>query len=463
MTSTFPNNTDNNLNIDKLWQKALPMLSEAINSKISFETWILPLKPVQWEQDTFVLLAPDDFVKGYAEQYSNLIKNTFHVLTNKKTAIKFIASMAELQSQEDHNFNDKMFTDLSAPQSGTPQTNGEVGLFSRYTFDTFVVGSSNRFAHAACVAIANQQSANSYNPLFLYGGSGLGKTHLMHAIGNHVRKHFPAKRLIYVQCEQFVNEFINTIGKGSYNKFRNKYRNCDLFMIDDIQFIEGKEQMQIEFFYTFNTLYEQGANIVMTCDKPPNSLSSLEERLRTRFASGLIVDIQPPDYETRVAIINQRCDENRIPLPNDVINYIATNIQTNIRELEGACNTVMAFASLSGDINLQVATDALKDVINPNTKNKVTEQTIIDIVCNFYDITQEDIKSKRRNNEIAYPRQVAMYLLRHVLDLTYEQIAKIFGNHYSTVMHSCDKIETMLKTNEKTQEEVESIRNSISM
>ena len=234
-------------------------------------------------------------------------------------------------------------------------------------------------------------------------------------------------------------------------------------MIDDIQFIEGKEQMQIEFFYTINTLYEQGANIVMTCDKPPNSLSSLEERLRTRFASGLIVDIQPPDYETRVAIINQRCEENRIPLPHDVINYIATNIQTNIRELEGACNTVMAYASLSGDINLQVATDALKDVINPNAKNKVTEQTIIDIVCNFYDITQEDIKSKRRNNEIAYPRQVAMYLLRHVLDLTYEQIAKIFGNHYSTVMHSCDKIETMLKENDKTQEEIENIRKSISM
>ena len=368
-----------------------------------------------------------------------------------------------MENHKSQSFGEGLFYQTTYTQPKTSHVNGEVGLFSRYTFDTFVVGSSNRFAHAACVAIANQQSANSYNPLFLYGGSGLGKTHLMHAIGNHVRKNFPEKRLIYVQCEQFVNEFINTIGKGSYNNFRNKYRNCDLFMIDDIQFIEGKEQMQIEFFYTFNTLYEQGANIVMTCDKPPNSLSSLEERLRTRFASGLIVDIQPPDYETRVAIINQRCEENRIPLPHDVINYIATNIQTNIRELEGACNTVMAYASLSGDINLQVATDALKDVINPNAKNKVTEQTIIDIVCNFYDITQEDIKSKRRNNEIAYPRQVAMYLLRHVLDLTYEQIAKIFGNHYSTVMHSCDKIETMLKENDKTQEEIENIRKSISM
>ncbi|NLL64410.1 MAG: chromosomal replication initiator protein DnaA [Clostridiaceae bacterium] len=461
MTSTNSNN--NKSNIEDLWQSALPKLAEAINSKISFETWILPLQPVQWEGDHLVLLAPDDFVKGYAKQYSNLIKNTFNVLTNREIKIDFISSMAELENHKSQSFGEGLFYQTTYTQPKTSHVNGEVGLFSRYTFDTFVVGSSNRFAHAACVAIANQQSANSYNPLFLYGGSGLGKTHLMHAIGNHVRKNFPEKRLIYVQCEQFVNEFINTIGKGSYNNFRNKYRNCDLFMIDDIQFIEGKEQMQIEFFYTFNTLYEQGANIVMTCDKPPNSLSSLEERLRTRFASGLIVDIQPPDYETRVAIINQRCEENRIPLPHDVINYIATNIQTNIRELEGACNTVMAYASLSGDINLQVATDALKDVINPNAKNKVTEQTIIDIVCNFYDITQEDIKSKRRNNEIAYPRQVAMYLLRHVLDLTYEQIAKIFGNHYSTVMHSCDKIETMLKENDKAQEEIENIRKSISM
>ena len=284
MTSTNSNN--NKSNIEDLWQSALPKLAEAINSKISFETWILPLQPVQWEGDHLVLLAPDDFVKGYAKQYSNLIKNTFNVLTNREIKIDFISSMAELENHKSQSFGEGLFYQTTYTQPKTSHVNGEVGLFSRYTFDTFVVGSSNRFAHAACVAIANQQSANSYNPLFLYGGSGLGKTHLMHAIGNHVRKNFPEKRLIYVQCEQFVNEFINTIGKGSYNNFRNKYRNCDLFMIDDIQFIEGKEQMQIEFFYTFNTLYEQGANIVMTCDKPPNSLSSLEERLRTRFASG---------------------------------------------------------------------------------------------------------------------------------------------------------------------------------
>lgn len=443
-----------------LWSRALPMLSQAVNSDIAMNTWIKPLKPVALNEHELVLLAPDAFICSYARQYESLFRNTLKVLSSGDLDVKLIHSITQIQPAVAESARSG-FTESEAPATGVGSSACELGFHKRYTFDTFIVGSANRFAHAACVAVATQQNANSYNPLFLYGGSGLGKTHLMHAIGNHVRIHFPHKKLIYIQCEQFVNEFINTITSSTYNSFREKYRNCDLLMIDDIQFIEGKEQMQVEFFHTFNTLYEQGSNIILTCDKPPHSLSTLEERLRTRFASGLIVDIQKPDYETRVAILNQRFSENQLDFPPEVIDYIAANIDSNIRELEGACSTVMAYASLSGSISLSIAADALKDIIHPGARVKVTDQTIIDIVCRFYDITKNDMKSKRRNNDIAYPRQIAMYLLRSVLDMTYEQIAKVFGNHYSTVMHSCEKIEKMIRENSQTADDIQNIKQSI--
>lgn len=481
MTGNHLHAADHPADIGAVWQQTLPVLAEALNSKITMETWIKPLEAVLSgrQKDSFfiVLQAPDDFVMGYAKQYEPLIINALKIVTGADYQIYFVTDLdqvpADIREQEavissatrhptGPTFSGQHFLPEQPAIMTNPDT-GEIDLYNRYTFDSFIVGEGNRFAHAACVAVANQQSSQINNPLFLYGGSGLGKTHLMHAIGNHIKQHFPQKKLIYIPCEQFVNEFIKTIGKGSYEGFRNKYRNCDLLMIDDIQFIEEKEQMQIEFFHTFNTLYEQGSNIVMTCDKPPNSLSLLEDRLRTRFASGLIVDIQKPDYETRVAILNRRCEENNIQMPKDIIEYIAGNIRSNIRELEGACNTVIAYASLSGEINLSIATDALKDIINPTAKKNLNETGIINLICNYYEISKADIMSKRRNKEISYPRQVAMYFLRTELDLTYEQIAKTFNNHYSTVMHSCEKISGMIKENDKTASEIKNLRQNITM
>ncbi len=448
------------VSVDEIWKKVLLSL-EKETTEITMNTWMRPLKPVRIDDSALILLAPSAFHVNFTENYHSLIQNTLNSVVPIGLNIRIISDMTEIEPTGPQSQPLSVHPNFMTENKGDEAEESNDSIFQHYTFDTFVVGGGNRFAHAACVAVADQQGGSSYNPLFLYGGSGLGKTHLMHAIGNHVRKNFPTKKLIYVQSERFLNEFIDTIGKKNYTEFRNKYRNCDLLLIDDIQFIEGKESTQIEFFHTFNALYEAGNNIVMTCDKPPGNLSFLEERLRTRFASGLIVDIQPPDYETRVAILNQRSREKNIHFPTDVIEYIAGNISSNIRELEGAFNTVTAFAMLSGEINLQIAMAALKDVISQNPKNKLDEQTIIEVVSAFYNITVDDIKSKRRNNEIAYPRQVAMFLLRTVLNLTFEQIAKIFGNHYSTVIHGCEKIEKLRKDDDKSRREIETLLKSI--
>ena len=332
----------------------------------------------------------------------------------------------------------------------------------QYTFDAFVVGSGNRFAHAACVAVAEKQGGRNFNPLFLYGGSGLGKTHLMHAIGHYVIEHYPEKRVLYVQCEQFVNEFIFAIKENKYDDFRSKYRNTDMLLIDDIQFIEGKEQMQIEFFHTFNTLYETGKNIVMTCDKPPQSLISLEERLRTRFSCGLTVDIQPPDYETRVAILKRRAQLNHASVPDDVFDYIATNIASNIRELEGAFNTVLCYSLLAGGITLDVAKEALKDIIQPIAGKTVSSTVIMDVVSRYYNISVDDLKSNRRSKNISNPRQLAMYLCRNLLNMTLPQIGKTFGNRdHTTVMHACNKMTESLKGDEQLIQDFEAIKKRI--
>lgn len=284
----------------------------------------------------------------------------------------------------------------------------------------------------------------------------------MHAIGNYVDKNHSDIKILYVQTEQFVNEFIYTIQKNDYDTFRNKYRNCDLLLIDDIQFIAGKERMQEEFFHTFNALYEAGSNIVLTCDKPPQSLVTLEERLKTRFSSGLIVDIQAPDYETRVAILDNKAKENRQNVGSDVIEYIAKNIDSNIRELEGAYNTVMAYSLLAGTIDLETAQDALKDIIQPKSIKQVTADMIIDIVAAYYNINKKDIISPKRSKNIVEPRQVAMYLCRDVLNMPFKKIGDSFGGRdHTTVMHACTKIEELIETDRNIEDDVNNIRKRI--
>ena len=422
-----------------LWSRSLALLEGEI-SDISLKTWLVPLEPVSAENGEFVLAAPNDFHRGYAEQYVPLIRNTLKSVSSRDFSVRIAIQGHESLARG---------VASTAPASGGAEDSGDFrsGTVARaqlnpsYTFDSFVVGSGNRFAHAASVAVADKPGGRNFNPLFMYGGSGLGKTHLMHAIGNRIRTLHPETKQLFVQCEQFVNEFIFAIRENRYEEFRARYRGIDVLLIDDIQFIEGKEQMQVEFFHTFNALYESGRHIVLTCDKPPQSLASLESRLRTRFASGLIVDIQPPDYETRVAILKKRAHSHGVDVPDDVLDFISSHVASNIRELEGAFTTVLAYSLLAGGITLDVAREALKDIIQPSTLRKVTPAVVADVVARYYGIGSDDLRSNRRSKEVSDPRQVAMYLCRTMLDMTFPQIGAEFGNRdHSTVMHACSKV-----------------------
>lgn len=439
-----------------VWKRAVALLENEM-SEISLNTWIMPMEPLSADDGVFQLSVPNDFHKTFVEQYIPLIRNTLKASSSMAYDVQIVVGSPDLicQVRQDSNRGFSEDTDGFGPISKSR-------LNPQYTFESFVVGSGNRFAHAACVAVAEKQGGRNFNPLFLYGGSGLGKTHLMHAIGNYVMERYPSKKIIYVQCEQFVNEFIYTIKENKYDDFRQKYRNADLLLIDDIQFIEGKEQMQIEFFHTFNTLYESGKNIVMTCDKPPQSLASLEERLRTRFSCGLTVDIQPPDYETRVAILRRRAQVNHASVPDEVYDFISSNIASNIRELEGAFNTVLCYSLLAGSITIDVAREALKDLIAPMALRKLDCATIMDVVSRFYHVSIEDLKSNRRSKEVTYPRQIAMYLCRSMINMTLPQIGAEFGNRdHTTVMHSCSKVTADLATSESMNREIAEIKKRI--
>ena len=314
-------------------------------------------------------------------------------------------------------------------------------------FETFVVGNSNRFAHAASLAVA-EAPAKAYNPLFIYGGVGLGKTHLMHAIGHYVLENNKNAKVVYVSSETFTNELINAIRDDKTVEFRNKYRNIDVLLIDDIQFVAGKERTQEEFFHTFNTLHEANKQIVISSDRPPKEIPTLEDRLRSRFEWGLITDIQAPDLETRIAILRKKAKLENLSIPNDVIVYIANKINTNIRELEGALIRVVAYSSLTGHkINLELAEEALKDIIPQNNKKTVTIELIQQVVAKHFNLKVEDMKTKKRTQAIAFPRQIAMYLCREMTDASLPKIGEEFGGRdHTTVIHAFDKIRKSLKT-----------------
>lgn len=448
-------------NIEIIWKKALDLLEDEV-SEISYTTWLEPLESILASDSKFFLMAPNDFHISYCEKFSPLIENTLNIITSRKFEVEFVLNKDEaLNNLEAKSFSGEPLIKYET-ESQKQAHNNSGKLNPNFTFDNFIVGNGNRFAHAACVALAQNPQANTFNPIFLYGGSGLGKTHLMHAIGNYINQNFPEQKILYVQTEQFVNEFIYTIQVNNYDVFRNKYRNCDILLIDDIQFIAGKERMQEEFFHTFNALYEAGSNIVITCDKPPQSLLTLEERLRTRFSSGLIVDIQAPDYETRVAILRHNAKINRHNISDDVVEYIASNITSNIRELEGAYNTVMAYSLLAGTIDVDTAKDALKDIIQPKTIKQVTPEMIIDMVVSYFNISKRDLLSSKRSKNVTEPRQIAMYLCREVLNLPFKKIGEEFGGKdHTTVMHACTKIESVIKDNDPLVDDIENIRKRI--
>ncbi len=427
--------------LSDLWEKTLNIIKAEL-TEVGFNTWIKCIEPAGITQDTIVLTVPNEFTKGILEaRYKDLISNAIKLVTSKKYEINFLLA------------SDEMVKDLEAPtakeKNKPKQSQDELStsyLNPKYTFDTFVIGNSNRFAHAASLAVA-ESPAKAYNPLFIYGGVGLGKTHLMHAIGHYILDTTPSAKVVYVSSEKFTNELINSIKDDKNVDFRNKYRNVDVLLIDDIQFIAGKERTQEEFFHTFNALHESNKQIIISSDRPPKEIPTLEDRLRSRFEWGLIADIQPPDYETRIAILKKKADVENLNIPNEVMVYIANKIQSNIRELEGALIRIVAFSSLTNrEISVDLASEALKDIISNKNSKQITAALIQDVVASYYNLRIDDFKSKRRTRNVAFPRQIAMYLARKLTDLSLPKIGEEFGGRdHTTVIHAYEKISADLE------------------
>ncbi|SDN96016.1 chromosomal replication initiator protein DnaA [Alkalicoccus daliensis] len=442
-------------NLDDLWEQALSKIEEKV-SKPSFDTWFKDTEADSIDQssNTITVVAPNEFARDWLEnRYFNIITDTLQELTGAELEAKFILPKDDMAEPQ---------LDMKQKPPEPPAKNADDPpkhmLNPKYTFDTFVIGSGNRFAHAASLAVA-EAPAKAYNPLFIYGGVGLGKTHLMHAIGHYVIDHNPDAKVVYLSSEKFTNEFINSIRDNKAVHFRNKYRNVDVLLIDDIQFLAGKEQTQEEFFHTFNSLHEERKQIVISSDRPPKEIPTLEDRLRSRFEWGLITDITPPDLETRIAILRKKAKAENLDIPNEVMLYIANQIDTNIRELEGALIRVVAYSSLiNQDMNADLAAVALKDII-PNTKSRdITIDDIQATVAAAYGVKVEDMKAKKRTKTVAYPRQIAMYLAREMTDHSLPKIGAVFGKRdHTTVIHAHEKISKLLREDKELQQEVEDI------
>ena len=431
-------------------------------SDVSYKTWLLPLKLHSAENGKVFVLVPDANFLGYIKKkYGLLLQVAIEEMTGYPCEVEFIIEnqikdINEPKNQLIHN------TAPSVDQAAIQNAN----LNPRYTFDTFVVGANNNLAHAASLAVA-ESPGEIYNPLFIYGGVGLGKTHLMHSIAHFILKNNPKAKILYVTSEKFTNELIDAIRNKnniSTTEFREKYRNNDVLLIDDIQFIIGKESTQEEFFHTFNALHEAKKQIIISSDKPPKEIETLEERLRSRFEWGLTVDIQSPDYETRMAILRKKEELEGYNIDNEVIKYIATHIKSNIRELEGALTKIVALSKLNKkEITLELAEEALKDLISPNAVREITPELIINVVADHYKIQPSDITSSKRNKEVVYPRQIVMYLCRHMTNTSLQAIGKeLGGKDHTTIIHGADKITAELVDNEALANTIEILKKKIS-
>ncbi|WP_066059811.1 chromosomal replication initiator protein DnaA [Robertmurraya korlensis] len=440
-------------NISDLWNNALANIEKKI-SKPSFETWLKSTKAHSLQGDTLTVTAPNEFARDWLEErYSQLIAGILYDITGEELGVKFIIPQNQNEVEDDipipqkRNIKDDDHQELPLNM-----------LNPKYTFDTFVIGSGNRFAHAASLAVA-EAPAKAYNPLFIYGGVGLGKTHLMHAIGHYVQDHNPSAKVVYLSSEKFTNEFINSIRDNKAVDFRNKYRNVDVLLIDDIQFLAGKEQTQEEFFHTFNTLHEESKQIVISSDRPPKEIPTLEDRLRSRFEWGLITDITPPDLETRIAILRKKAKAEGLDIPNEVMLYIANQIDSNIRELEGALIRVVAYSSLiNKDINADLAAEALKDIIPSSKPRVITIHEIQRVVGEHFNVKLEDFKAKKRTKSVAFPRQIAMYLSRELTDFSLPKIGEEFGGRdHTTVIHAHEKISKLIQSDAQFQKQLNEI------
>ncbi|WP_022769289.1 MULTISPECIES: chromosomal replication initiator protein DnaA [unclassified Butyrivibrio] len=422
--------------------------NEAGITDISYKTWIDPLTVYGFENNTVKILIPSDnsiALSYIVNHYVGFFQVTISELLETVIEVSFILNKDIINNEETH---ENVTEENNSPQYSSGISHENSNLIPKYRFDTFVVGSNNKFAHSAALAVA-ESPGTAYNPLFLYGGPGLGKTHLMHSIGHFIIEHNPQAKVIYVTSEQFTNEVIESIRSNrpeNMSKLREKYRTVDVLMVDDVQFIIGKDATQEEFFHTFNALHQAGKQIILSSDKPPKEMATLEERFRSRFEMGLIADIQSPDYETRVAILRKNAEDYGRRIGDDVIDYIATNIKSNIRELEGAFTKIIAYSRLNNvDITLENAMEALKDIIYPDKTKVITPALIMDTVCEQYGTKKEDIVSKKRNAEIVLPRQIIMYLCREHTDASLEEIGRILGKKdHTTVMSGINKIKQLI-------------------
>lgn len=430
--------------IDDLWSDVLLTLKPQMNNE-SFDLWLRPIKALSLDSNRLVLQVPNAFFADWLrDHYQDSIEALLRERSGQLISLSFSVKLPEEEPVKAVSLP----VAVSAPMALPPATPIESYLNPRYTFDTFVVGHSNRFAQAASLAVA-KDPGKAYNPLFLYGGVGLGKTHLMHAIGHHMLKTNPHSRVLYTTSEKFINEFIDSLRFEKMNQFRQKYRNLDCLLIDDIQFLVNKESSQEEFFYTFNTLYDSRKQIIITSDRPPKEIPTLQERLITRFEWGVVADVQAPELETRIAILRDKAEAENLFVPDDVILFLASHVRTNIRELEGSLIRVAAHASLTGvPLTVDSSKDVLRDILaREEAAMPVSLEKIQEVVAHHYHIDVHDMKSRRRTDAIAFPRQIAMYLARQLTDLSTTNIGDAFGGKdHTTVMHATNKVKNKLDT-----------------
>ena len=445
--------------LDSAWASVLQCLRKQISPQ-SYETWFAPTKQAGVEDNSIDVEVPNQFFKDWLlDHYMEQVDSAVREIGKEKVGVNFVVNVRTAASApSEEPLNDKKggfkpffrsFDRLARPQ--------DVTFNQRYTFDSFVIGGCNRFSHAAALAVA-ESPAKAYNPLFIYGGVGLGKTHLMQAIGLHLLAKQPRLKVTYISSEKFTNQLINSIQNRTAQKFKDKYRNQDVLLIDDIHLISGKEATQEEFFHTFNALYDAHKQIVFSSDKSPKEMPTMEKRLVSRFEWGLVTDMQPPDVETRVAILKKKLEKESVAVPMDVVSYIADNVTANIRELEGALIRVIAYSSLvSHKIDLSIARDVLKEIIVENTTN-VNVERIQSVVADFFGIGSNDMRIRKRTKRVAYPRQIAMFLSREMTKLPLVEIGGLFGGRdHSTIIHACDKIEEDMKKNPHFKSVVENI------
>jgi chromosomal replication initiator protein len=454
------------LNQDQIWSQVQEELRFQL-AKRTYDMWLKNTSVVSADGGTFRIGVPSKLAKDWLEdRFSGLIQETLQAVTGSEVDIDFVIAPsghrpahAMFDGDENGSANGhENGADAAAEAGVIPPSE----LNARFRFSSFVVGHNSQFAHAAAKAVA-EAPGDSYNPLFLYGGVGLGKTHLMHAIGHEVHDRFPRKRVVYLTSEQFTNEVISSIATARMGEFRHKYRTVDVLLIDDVQFLAGKDRTKEEFFHTFNALHEINKQIVISSDRPPKEIPTLEDRLRSRFEWGLIADIQPPDFETRLAILHSKLGNGGSLIPEEVLSFIAHKVQRNIRELEGALTRVQAFAAVhQRQVDEEEAARLLSDIIPAGTRKPINVERIQTLVADYYNVTLDDMKGKRRDKHIVFPRQVAMYLVREETPSSLPAIGKAFGGRdHTTALHSIEKIANELKEDERLRYEVQSIREKL--